>query len=310
MSKNEKFIELPFKEEEGGFFDEFGFYITKDGKFWDPDGVFFNKNGFDKHGGFYDNQLIYNPGKGWVDQYQCYEDELPSQIKEVNRGDKRGKDNNRGDDRFNDRRGNNRGDYQTRRHNNYDQNDNNDRREEDDLAEIFGFDIEKTLQEEEDNFCKKTFEKFFKNKDSLLADSTKNQIMAEKPSDTSSFSRKLNTPLSEIIKTPLNVSDSNIYNEFRKEIPQNNTNTLNYNKMSGNLSNKNSNEKMNFSNSSKMNEGLNSNDRLRFNYQEPEGNSHVLQGNKSYHKNNNPNRNEMTNSFYGQEEYLNSIYKK
>ena len=24
MSKNEKFIELPFKEEEGGFFDEFG----------------------------------------------------------------------------------------------------------------------------------------------------------------------------------------------------------------------------------------------------------------------------------------------
>ena len=70
-----KFIDKPFKECEGGYYDENNFYISPDGSFWDPDGVYFNKEGFDRHGGFYDANLEYQPGKGWIKEFMCYEDE-------------------------------------------------------------------------------------------------------------------------------------------------------------------------------------------------------------------------------------------
>lgn len=70
-----KFIDKPFAETEGGYYDENNFYITANGSFWDPDGVYFNSDGVDKHGGYYDSNLEYHPGKGWIPSLMCYEDE-------------------------------------------------------------------------------------------------------------------------------------------------------------------------------------------------------------------------------------------
>jgi hypothetical protein len=44
--------------------------------FWDADGVYFNKDGYDKHGGYYDDDYVYCPGKGWNYKLNCYESEL------------------------------------------------------------------------------------------------------------------------------------------------------------------------------------------------------------------------------------------
>jgi hypothetical protein len=77
MEKKE-FIDKPFKECEGGYYDNNNFYITPNGSFWDPDGVYFNNEGYDKHGGFYNENLEYQPGKGWIHELMCYEDENPN----------------------------------------------------------------------------------------------------------------------------------------------------------------------------------------------------------------------------------------
>ena len=69
-SKDKHFREVP-----GGKYDENGFYFTPNGSFWDPDGVYFNCNGFDSHGGYYDENLEYHPGSGWIEELMCYEDE-------------------------------------------------------------------------------------------------------------------------------------------------------------------------------------------------------------------------------------------
>ena len=59
-----------------GEYDDEGFFITPNGSFWDPDGVYFNKEGYDKHGGYYDDNDEYIPGKDWNEKYACYEDEI------------------------------------------------------------------------------------------------------------------------------------------------------------------------------------------------------------------------------------------
>lgn len=64
-----------FKEVPGGYYDEYGFYINPDNSFFDPDKIYFNSQGFDKHGGFYDSNLEYQPGPGWIPDLMCYEDE-------------------------------------------------------------------------------------------------------------------------------------------------------------------------------------------------------------------------------------------
>jgi|LauGreDrversion4_2_1035121.scaffolds.fasta_scaffold397134_1 hypothetical protein len=185
MQSKENFRERPFAEEQGGFYDEAGFYITKNGDFWDPDGVYFNKNGFDKHGGFYDENLVYKPGKGWNHEMQCYEDE----IVQTNSRERMGGSDNR-------RRGNNR---RRNDQNNYEEYEGVEGDEnEEELAEVFGFDIEKIMKEEDDKFCKKTFETFFKNKDSLVPNPSINNF-TPKVSDapvtntvnSSTFSRKV-----------------------------------------------------------------------------------------------------------------------
>ena len=41
-----------------------GFINMPDGSFFDPDGYYFNKEGFDKHGGHYGDDNKYYPGEG------------------------------------------------------------------------------------------------------------------------------------------------------------------------------------------------------------------------------------------------------
>lgn len=43
--------------------------------FWDPDGYYFNREGYDKHGGYYDDNHEYIPGQGWDYVNNCYPDE-------------------------------------------------------------------------------------------------------------------------------------------------------------------------------------------------------------------------------------------
>ena len=70
------FIERELNDDVEGDYDEDGFFNTPNGSFWDPDGVYFNREGFDKHGGYYDEKTQeYIPGKGWDEVNNCYKDE-------------------------------------------------------------------------------------------------------------------------------------------------------------------------------------------------------------------------------------------
>ena len=75
QKKESSFIEREWNEETEGEYDEDGFFVTPNGSFWDPDGVYFNKKGLDKHGGYYDDNGVYMPGKGWDKDNNCYESE-------------------------------------------------------------------------------------------------------------------------------------------------------------------------------------------------------------------------------------------
>ena len=74
--KTKVFVERELNDEVEGEYDEDGFFNTPNGSFWDPDGVYFNREGFDKHGGYYDEETQeYIPGKGWDEVNNCYKDE-------------------------------------------------------------------------------------------------------------------------------------------------------------------------------------------------------------------------------------------
>jgi len=47
---------------EEGYYDEDGFFILKDGDFYDPWGYYFYSNGEDEYGGYYNDQGYYIPG--------------------------------------------------------------------------------------------------------------------------------------------------------------------------------------------------------------------------------------------------------
>ena len=79
---NKEFTEREFEEVDGGQYLENGFYITPNGSFWDSDGVYFNKHGYDKHEGYYNNEYEYQPGRGWIPHMLCYEDDLPEEVGE------------------------------------------------------------------------------------------------------------------------------------------------------------------------------------------------------------------------------------
>ena len=57
-----EFKEREFEKTSEGWYDDMGFYNTPNGSFWNPDGVYFNREGFDKYGGSYDENNIYVPG--------------------------------------------------------------------------------------------------------------------------------------------------------------------------------------------------------------------------------------------------------
>ena len=70
----ENFKDRSFEEVEGGKFDDKGFYRTPNGSFWDPNEIYFNRKGFDNHGGRWENDE-YVPGPNWLEEHMCYEDE-------------------------------------------------------------------------------------------------------------------------------------------------------------------------------------------------------------------------------------------
>ena len=74
-SNKKTFVERIFHDDIEGEYDDQGFFNTPNGSFWDPDGVYFNREGFDKHGGYYDDNNEYIPGKGWDEENNCYKDE-------------------------------------------------------------------------------------------------------------------------------------------------------------------------------------------------------------------------------------------
>jgi len=79
-NKKKKFLEKKFHDNLDGEYDDEGFFITPNGSFWDPDGVYFNRKGYDKHGGHYDLIYEYIPGENWVEEHNYYEDELEDEL--------------------------------------------------------------------------------------------------------------------------------------------------------------------------------------------------------------------------------------
>ena len=75
LPEKKPFVEREWSEDIEGKLDDDGFFITPNGSFWDQDYVYFNREGFDKHGGRYDENGEYIPGEGWDDNLNCYESE-------------------------------------------------------------------------------------------------------------------------------------------------------------------------------------------------------------------------------------------
>ena len=75
IPEKKPFIEREWTEDIEGKIDEDGFFVTPNGSFWDQDYVYFNREGFDRHGGRYDENGEYIPGEGWDDNLNCYESE-------------------------------------------------------------------------------------------------------------------------------------------------------------------------------------------------------------------------------------------
>ena len=77
----------------GGYYDGLGFYILPDNQgFYDPDGYYFDKDGFDEFGGSYDERGYYHPGEKnkhefMAEEEDYYEDELIRQFEDGNNED-------------------------------------------------------------------------------------------------------------------------------------------------------------------------------------------------------------------------------
>jgi hypothetical protein len=48
--------------------------------FWDSDGFYFNRDGYDKHGGYYDDDYNYIHGPNWDEKNQCYKAETSNEF--------------------------------------------------------------------------------------------------------------------------------------------------------------------------------------------------------------------------------------
>ena len=69
-------------KETKGKLDEDGFFTTPNGSFWDMDGEYFNRYGFDIHGGKYIDKLDYIPGPTWIEELGCYPEDKDEYEKE------------------------------------------------------------------------------------------------------------------------------------------------------------------------------------------------------------------------------------
>ncbi len=75
--KNPRFPKVQRERPETGFMiDDRNCAVTPNGSFWDEDGRYFNRNGFDYHGGHYDEFGTYQPGEKWNNEKLCYDDEV------------------------------------------------------------------------------------------------------------------------------------------------------------------------------------------------------------------------------------------
>ena len=63
-------------------FDDDGFFTTPNGSFWDMDGEYFNRYGYDIHGGKYIDKLDYIPGPTWIEELGCYPEDKDKYLKE------------------------------------------------------------------------------------------------------------------------------------------------------------------------------------------------------------------------------------
>jgi hypothetical protein len=55
-----------------GKLDDLGFFRTQNGSFWDYDDEYFNRYGYDIHGGSYNSECEYLPGPTWLSDLGCY----------------------------------------------------------------------------------------------------------------------------------------------------------------------------------------------------------------------------------------------
>ena len=77
-------FERPFEEVEDGYVDDRGFYTTPNGSFWDNTGNYFNRFGFDVHGGTYDKYGIYQPGKDYDEKSGYYNNDYEKNLIKLN----------------------------------------------------------------------------------------------------------------------------------------------------------------------------------------------------------------------------------
>jgi hypothetical protein len=79
------FRDRDFEEVEDGYYDANGYYITPNGSFWDENQNYFNRDGFDKHGGIFDEYGTYIPGPDWNEDFCCYNSVLVQNQMNVNK---------------------------------------------------------------------------------------------------------------------------------------------------------------------------------------------------------------------------------
>ena len=64
-------------EAKEGYLDDKGFHILNDGSFYDRHRYYFDENGYDEFGGFYDEDYdAYNPGEGHEEEYYSWQEQF------------------------------------------------------------------------------------------------------------------------------------------------------------------------------------------------------------------------------------------
>ncbi len=75
-----------------GLLDSLEFFRTPNGSFWDPDEEYFNRNGYDIHGGHYSKEVEYIPGPDWLSDLGCYPDEKDKYTNDLNEDEAEGEE--------------------------------------------------------------------------------------------------------------------------------------------------------------------------------------------------------------------------